>query len=284
MRKILCLSTLFVLLALMVQAVHAQDWDIYVRGKIMTDTKVSENRFYIPVKTFLDAMKFSYLQDDRGIVHISREPGYKRSLNFTSGNAGFEFEGNQFTTAIKFFDNKPYADLEIMASKMGLELTKTPATGIIDVVDKVAQVRHQQAIAKMEAYEKRLKAEPSDDPGQAGSADYDVKEPVKQVGEVEGFLDETQWEARWKATVKNHADKPVNNVRVILHIQDGNGQDLDQQVKVVGTMNPGDQATADFYWQSTSHIRAFPKVEIQNDPIPGADLFKKSNLVNNEAQ
>lgn len=268
MRKILCLSTLFVLLALMVQAVHASDWDIYVRGKLMTDTKISENRFYVPVKPFLDAMKFSYIQDDRGILHVSREPGYKRSINFSGANAGFEFNNNTFNVPLKHFDNKPYVDLEILASKMGLELTKTPQTGIIDVVDKVAQVKHQQAIAKMEAYEKRLKAEPTDDPGQGGSADYDPTQPVKQVGDIEGFLDESQWEARWRATIKNYADKPVNNVRVILHIIDGNGQDLDKQVKVVGTMNPGDQASADFYWQSTTHIRANPKIEIQHDPLP----------------
>ena len=33
-------------------------------------------------------------------------------------------------------------------------------------------------------------------------------------------------------------------------------------------MNPGDQASADFYWQSTTHIRANPKIEIQHDPLP----------------
>ena len=74
---------------------------------------------------------------------------------------------------------------------------------------------------------------------------------------------------------KNYANKPVNNVRVILHVLDGNNQDLDQQVKVIGTMNPGDQTSADFYWQSTTHIRATPKIEIQHEPLPETRAIEK---------
>ena len=268
MRKILCLSTLFVLLALMVQVAFANDWDIYVRGRIITDAKASENHFYVPVKSFLDAMKYSYNQDDRGVIHLSREAGYKRSINLAGSTVAFELDQKEFNIPIKHFDDKPYVDLEMISSKMGLSMTKTPETGIIDVVDKVAQAQHQKAIAEMEAYQKRMQASQANADTQTGAINYDPNEPVKQVGDVEGFLDQTQWEARWKVTIKNYADQPVNNVRIVLHIQDGNGQDLDKQIKVIGTMNPGDQTSADYYWQSTSHILAFPKVEIQHDPLP----------------
>ncbi len=276
MRKILCLSTLFVLLALMVQVAFATDWDIYVRGRIIPDAKASENHFYVPVKSFLDAMKYSYSQDDRAVIHVSREAGYKRSINLAGSSVTFEFDQREFNIPIKHFDDKPYVDLEMIASKMRLSITKTPETGIIDVVDKVAQAQHQKAIAEMEAYQKRMQATQANANTQTGATNYDPKEPVKQVGEVEGFLDQTMWEARWRATIKNYADKPVNNVRLILHIQDGNQQDLDTQIKVIGTMNPGDQKSEDFYWQSPSHIMAFPKVEIQHDPLPEA---KKEKLI-----
>lgn len=274
MRKLVFLTAFVALTALLFQSAFAAEWEIYVRGKIFNNMKISDGKFYVPVKSFLDALKLSYAQNASGVIVIMREPGYKHNLDFRGNSALFVFEDTEFELATKNFNNSTYVDLDSIGKYLDLEITKTPETQIIDVVDKVQRQKHQQAIEKWEAYEKRMNAKPEDDPGQGGSGDYDPNAPVKQVGETEGFLDQTQWEARWTAKVKNYADKPVNNVRVILNVLDGNKEKLDSQVKVIGTMNPGDQASAEFYWQSTTHIMAYPEIEIQHDPLPETRLIE----------
>ena len=268
MRKVLCLSAFIMLMALCFGTVSASNWEIYVRGKLFNNMQVSGSHFYVPVQQFFDALKFCYGQSDDGTVFVTREPQTRRPLRIKGNSANFVFDGKPFTLPITQINGVAYMDLDSAAVRFDLEVTKTPQTEIIDVVDKVQRLKHQQEIEKRDAYEQRMSAKPADEPGQNGSADYDVEHPVKMVGDIEGFLDQNQWEARWKATVKNHADVPVNNVRIVLNILDGNGEKIDTQVKVVGSMNPGDTASADFYWQDSSRIIATPKVEIQHDPLP----------------
>ncbi|MCQ2735993.1 MAG: FxLYD domain-containing protein [bacterium] len=270
MRKLLCLSAFILLMAICIGTASAGSWELYVRGKIFADMKVSNHHFYVPVQPFFNAIKFCYAQDGEGKVFVTRDLQTRQGLRIKGGVCTFVFEGKSFNLPITHFDNAAYMDLESAVSKFGLEMTKTPQTQIIDIVDPVQRVKHQQEIEKRDAYEKRMSAKPEDEAGQAGNGNYDPKEPVKLVGDVDGFIDQSQttWEARWKATVKNHADQPVKNVRIVLNIVDGNNETIDKQVKVVGNMNPGDTQTAEFYWQDTLKIMATPKIEIQNDPLP----------------
>lgn len=277
MRKIIGITVFLMFFALMIQSVGAVDWTLYVRGKVMHGMKTADDRFYVPVKSFFDALRYGYTQGADGVITIARDSDVKGNFKITSSPVNFSFNNVNIAVPVKRIGNSFYADLDIIALKFNLGVMKTPSTGIIDVVDKVQVQQQVNTMERLNAFEK-MKSVQNDGKKAESKADFDPKAPVKQVGEIEGFLDESQWEARWSVKVKNYADKPVNNVRVILHIKDGNKEDLDTQIKVVGTMNPGDISTADYYWQSTTRIMAFPEIEIQNDPLPEEKVVETKNI------
>lgn len=92
--------------------------------------------------------------------------------------------------------------------------------------------------------------------------------PIKQVGDIGGFADDTTGQCYWTATIKNTGDELVKNVVVTLHIQDGTGKDYSTQIKPIGNMNGGDQSKLEFYWQGMKYLIVTPKIEIKHDPLP----------------
>lgn len=92
--------------------------------------------------------------------------------------------------------------------------------------------------------------------------------PIKQVGDIGGFADDTTGQCYWTATIKNTGEELVKNVVVTLHIQDGTGKDYNTQIKPIGNMNGGDQSKLEFYWQGMKYLIVTPKIEIKHDPLP----------------
>ncbi len=267
-------------------AANAAQWEMYVKNKPFASMKMVGGRPYVALGSFFDTLGFGYRQNVEGAIEVSRDPSVKNNLMFKYPSSSFVFEGRNFVLPVMNINGSTYAELGAAASNLGLDVTRYDATRMIEVVDRFTQTQHAERVAKSMAYDKAMGGKT---PGQSkGKADFDREHPVTQVGEIEGQLDQvTTWEAFWKATVKNNADVPVNNVMLILHIQDGDGKDIDTKMQSIGTMNAGDTASADYYWQSTNHIVAFPKLEIKHDPLPKEDIKNvmetKNNVTDTEA-
>lgn len=279
MKKISMLFACILVLAFATSAfAYNGAWQMYVRNREFKGMKVIDSKFYVPVRSFFDALKYGYSQED-GFVAVTRDNSVKENFSIPGNSLNCSFDGRTFVIPVTKISGSSYANVDVLTTNFNLAVTKTTATRIIDVMDKVGVAKHQENIARTIAYEKAIgKNTPSDDgTKKEGSANYDREKPVVQVGEVEGFLDQTTtWEARWNVKVKNEADEAVHNVMLILHIQDGQGNDVDQLVKTVGTMNPGETNGGEYYWQSKNHIVVFPKLEIKHTPLP--KLEKKEGV------
>ncbi len=270
----LCFAFLFAA-SIFANSACASDWQMYVRSKPYENYKIVDSKFYVPVKAFLDALQYGYTQDGNGTLVVTRDKSVRSNFSVSGQNLDCDFAGKTFSLPIVKMGGSSYANLDIFASRFGLGMTKTAATRIIDIVDKESVFKHQENIARMTAYEKAMGSKGDKKEASSGSGNYDRENPVKQVGDVEGFLDQsTTWEARWSVKVKNEADEPVRNVMLILHVQDGTGKDMDQLVKSIGTLNPGQVSGADYYWQSLNRIIAFPKLEIKHDPLPKKETIE----------
>ena len=253
----------------------ASNWEMYVRSKEFSGLKVVNSKFYVPFKAFLDSLKYGY-KNENGTIVITRDSSTRENFSITGNSVNCSFNDRTFVVPVVKIDGSSYANLDVLASYLNLAVTKTVETRIIDVMDKVAVAKHQENIVRINAYEKAMgkTGAVSESSKTGGSAEYDREKPVVQVGEIEGFLDQVStWEARWRVKAKNTADEPVHNVMLVLHIQDGNGKDVDQLVKSIGTMNPGSETpSVEYYWQSPNRIVVFPKLEIKHTPLPKKEI------------
>ena len=270
MKKISILLAYFLVLAFVAPAfAYDGPWQMYVRNREFKGMKIVNSKFYVPVKSFFDALKYGYAQED-GFLAVYRENTVRDNFSIPGNSLNCSFDDRTFVIPITKIGGYSYADIDILARYFNLAVAKTVASRIVDVVDRTEVAKHQEQIARTMAYEKAIgKNTGAGEGAQGESGTFDREKPVVQVGEVEGMLDQaTTWEARWSVKVKNEADEPVQNVILILHIQDGEGKDVDQLSKTIGTMNPGENSGAEYYWQSTNHIVVFPKLEIKHTPLP----------------
>lgn len=270
MKKLLALLVIMpILMFALVAQVGAANWTTYVKGRVIPSMERS-GQILVPVKAFLDVAGIGYQQDASGVVVLSKTDKTRTGLSLQTTALNCSFSERPATLGIVRVNGAAYTKLQAICALLQLTIKKYPATAMIEVTDEAAQAVRATQIAKSAAAEKIAQAN-SNKP----AAKFDREHPVKQLGEIEGILDQvTTWQAYWTAKVKNYADVPVHNVVMILHIQTADGKDVDTQMKSIGTMNPGDTASGEFYWQSPNHVNAFPKLEIKHQPLPPEDIKK----------
>lgn len=277
-----------------------EGWQLYVRNqRLNTDYIISDRKFYLPVVDFLRALRFGYTQGDDGTVNISSSPGDYGPIASPSGQLKCVFGDNSFSVPVRMGRSGIYVNARKMATNLGVSFIVNRATKIVDVVvpqrmsAKEFELKKKQAeiqvnrqasetgettIDTKAGLDQGPTAGPAGQVAQSQPTENDKKEesPIKQVGEIGGFADDRLGQCYWTVTVKNEGDQAVNNVVLILHVQDGNGQDYDTQIKPIGNMNPGDTQKVEFYYQGMRLRIVTPKIEIKHDPLPKKEPPKAS--------